>query len=66
MDKRVLEWWLIGSPLAVKTNIAKGADFSKWDMGAMLRMKYVFSPFFGFDELIRYTGLFWMSMSKMC
>lgn len=41
MDKRVLEWWLIGSPLAVKTNIAKGADFSKWDMGAMLRMKPV-------------------------
>ena len=50
MDKRVLEWWLIDSPLAVKTNISKGADFSKWDAGAMLKMKCVFSLFFfGFD-----------------
>ena len=49
MDKRVVEWWLIDSPLAVKTNISKGADFSKWDTDAMLKMKYVFSLFLGFD-----------------
>ena len=57
MDKRVLEWWLIDSPLAVKTNIAKGADFSKWDTGAMLKMKYVIS-LFGFDAADAVTGLY--------